>query len=102
MRPAYPRDTPIAAAIFDEDREASRGRTFWAKTSSVSQAGWVEGSHSEHACAWRRRVALCLARASEVCETNRPIRAASARRWVAPSIAHLPHWVLPTLIFFPH
>jgi hypothetical protein len=84
---------------------ARSGWTRCENTSLVSQSGCFDESQAEHASAWRRRDATCLARASGLRAAIRPIRAASPRRSVAPSIVRgppfLPLRLLPALDFGP-
>jgi hypothetical protein len=80
----------VAVEIF-----ANRGWTCCENTSAVNQVGCFEASHAELASACRRREAMCLARASGLRAAIRPIRAAVARRIVAPSMAHSAQLVLP-------
>jgi len=71
-------------------------------TSLVSQVGCSDSSHSEHACACRRRDATCLARASGLRAATRPSLAAPTRRSVAPPIARSAQLVRPTWMVLPH
>ena len=84
------------------DTPASSGWIRCENTSLVSQSGCFDASHSEHASACRCREATCLARASGLRAATRPIRAASPRRCVAPSIAHFAQWFRSALIGVPH
>ena len=84
------------------DTLASSGWIRCENTSLVSQSGCFDASQAEHASACRRREATCLARASGLRAAIRPIRAASPRRSVAPSIEHWAQCVLPAAMFLPH
>jgi hypothetical protein len=68
----------------------------------VSHLGWLAASHTVQAWACRRRVALCLARASGLRAVVRPSRAALARRSVASPIAQSAQCARPRRIVFPH
>jgi hypothetical protein len=78
--PAYQRETPICDRIAEAGMLASSGWIRCENTSPVSQAGCVDASHSEHACACRRLTCTGL----RVPQTTKMPLSASARQsgWV--------------------
>jgi hypothetical protein len=85
----------------DVETSASCGCICFKNTSLESQAGCFDSCHAEHASAPRLREAACLARASGLRAARRPIRAASTRRSVAPSMAQFAESVRSGLMPFP-
>jgi hypothetical protein len=85
----------------DVDAPASSGWILWENNSAVSHAGWLDASQDERAFACRRSDSACFARASGLRAATRPIRAAFARRSVAPSTAQFAQWFRSGLMAFP-
>jgi hypothetical protein len=80
MLAAYGIDTSRVLAISEFEDRAKSGAIFVVYVSSVSQSGWLDGSHLHRPAAWRRCVAATRALDSRDFEATRPRRAASSIR----------------------